>query len=164
MPKLEQLINQLSNDITRLLNEPLWKSKTDLDYPFGEIKFSKKTIRHCKNAINGRYMNEHYRFEERFHGLSDISTLFHEKIDRKLNYQTPLLLDVIITLTRVDKKKHQKKLFTKLDKLQETRQIQSEWEKSSFFFQKTNGLGHEKTKKLNTEWNWTQKRCKPSFN
>ena len=64
-------------------------------------------------------MNGYYSFEKGFYGLSDIPTIFEEKIDRSLNYRTPVWLDDIIIVKRGDKKNHRDKLFTKLEQLQE---------------------------------------------
>ena len=64
-------------------------------------------------------MNGYYRFKKGFYGLSDIPTIFQEKIDRTLVYRTPVWLDDIIVVTRGNKEKQRTKLFTILEKLQE---------------------------------------------
>ena len=43
MPKMEELLNQKSTELTKVQNEPLWISKIDLEYAFGELKLSKET-------------------------------------------------------------------------------------------------------------------------
>ena len=50
MPKIEELPKQISTEITRVQNEPLWLSKIsliDLDYAYGQLKLSEET----NNAI-----------------------------------------------------------------------------------------------------------------
>ena len=37
MPNREELLNQISNKITRTPNEPLWISKIDLEYTYGQL-------------------------------------------------------------------------------------------------------------------------------
>ena len=81
---------------------------------------------------------------KRFYVLSDIPTLFQEKMDRTLNWQTPLWLDNIIIVTKGYKEKHRKKLITILEKLEETGYRASE-KKSGFFLEETTLLGREIT-------------------
>ena len=45
-------------------------------------------------------MNGYSRFEKGFYGLSDIPAIFHEKIDRTLNYETPVWLDDTRVVTK----------------------------------------------------------------
>ena len=47
MPNMEELINQISTEITRVPNERLWISKIDLEYAHGQLKLSDETSRHC---------------------------------------------------------------------------------------------------------------------
>ena len=87
-------------------------------------------------------MNGYYRFKNGFYGPYDIPTLFHKKIDRTLNYQTPVWLDHIIGVARGDKEKHRTNLFTELEKLQETG-CRATWKISEFFLREKPWLGHE---------------------
>ena len=98
-------------------------------------------------------MNGYYRFKKGFYGLSDMPAIFQKKIDRTLNYETPVWLDDIIVVTRGDKDKHREKLFKILKQLQEDGYRASE-KKSVFFLKETIWLGHEITEhgiKLNKE-------------
>ena len=49
-------------------------------------------------------MNGYFGFEKGFHGLSDIPTLFQEKIDQTVNYQTPVWLENMKIVTKGIKK------------------------------------------------------------
>ena len=54
-------------------------------------------------------MREHERvlpISEKFHGQTDIPTIFQEKIDRTLVHQTPAWLHDIINVTRETKEEH----------------------------------------------------------
>ena len=142
MPTKEELLNQISVEITRDRTKELNISKIDLDYAYGQMKLSKETSRQCVFAITGGQFSGYYRFKKGFYGLADIPTIFQEKIDRTLEYSTPAWLDHIIVVTRGDRTEHEKKLFDVLRKLQDAGYRASE-RKSEFFLNKTKWLGHE---------------------
>ena len=142
MPNMEELLNQISVEITRDRTKELNISKIDLDYAYGQMKLSKETRRQCVFAITGGKFSGYYRFKKGFYGLADIPTIFQEKIDRTLEYSTPAWLDDIIVVTRGDRTEHEKKLFDVLKKLQDAGYRTSE-RKSEFFLNKTKWLGHE---------------------
>ena len=141
-PNMEELLNQISVEITRDRTKEMMISKIDLDYAYGQMKLSKETSRQCVFAIIGGKFSGYYRFKKGFYGLTDISTIFQEKIDRTLEYSTPPWLDDIIVVTRGDRKEHEKKLFDVLKKLEESGYRASE-RKSEFFLKSTKWLGHE---------------------
>ena len=142
MPNMEELLNQISVEITRDRTKELNISKIDLDYAYGQMKLSKETSRQCVFAITGGKFSGYYRFKKGFYGLADIPTVFQEKIDRTLEYSTPAWLDDITVVTRGDRIEHEKKLFDVLRKLQDAGYRASE-RKSEFFLNKTKWLGHE---------------------
>ena len=142
MPNMEELLNQISVEITRDRTKELMMSKIDLDYAYGQMKLSKETSRQCVFAITGGKFSGYYRFKKGFYGLADIPTIFQEKIDRNLEYCTPAWLDDIIVVTRGDRKEHEKKLFDVLKKLKDAGYRASE-RKSEFFLKCTKWLGHE---------------------
>ena len=53
MPNMEELLNQLSVEITKDRTNKLMISKLDLDYAYGQMMLSGKTSRHCVFAITG---------------------------------------------------------------------------------------------------------------
>ena len=118
MPNMEELLNQISVEITRDRTAQLFMSKIDLDYAYGQMKLSEETSRQCVFALTGGNFSGYYRFKKGFYGLADIPTIFQEKIDRTLEYCTPAWLDDIIIVTRGSKQDHEKKLFDVLDKLE----------------------------------------------
>ena len=144
MPNMEELLNQISVEITKDRTKELMMSKIDLDYAYGQMKLSKETSRQCVFgiAITGGKFSGYYRFKKGFYGLADIPTIFQEKIDRTLEYCTPAWLDDIIVVTRGDREEHEKKLSDVLKKLEDAGYRASEW-KSEFFLNSTKWLGHE---------------------
>ena len=120
MPKMEELLNQISEEITRDDRTlQLFMSKIDLDYAYGQMKLSEETSRQCVFALTGGKFSGYYRFKKGFYDLADIPTIFQEKIDRTLGYCTPAWLDDIIVVTRGNEQDHEKKLieiFIKLEK------------------------------------------------
>ena len=56
-------------------------------------------------------MNGYYRFQKVLYGPADIPTIFQEKIDRTLGYQTPVWLDDIIIVTGGSKEEHNQKII-----------------------------------------------------
>ena len=115
---MEELLNQISMEITRDRTSQLFISKIDLDYAYEQMKLSEETSRQCVFAQTGGNFSGHYRFKKGFYGLADIPTIFQVKIDRTLEYCTPAWLDDIIIVTRGSKQDHEKKWFDILDKLE----------------------------------------------
>ena len=118
MPNMEELVNQISEEITKDRTKELRISKIDLDYAYGQMMLSEETSRQCVFAINGGNFSGYYRFRKGFYGLADIPTIFQEKIDRTLEYCTPAWLDDILVVTRGNREDHKKKLFDVLKKLE----------------------------------------------
>ena len=142
MPNMEELLNQISVEITRDRTVKLFISKIDLDYAYGQMRLSEETSRHCVFALTGGKFSGYYRFKKGFYGLADIPTIFQEKIDRTLEYCTPAWLDDIIVVTRGSRQDHEKKLFDVLNKLEKAGYRASK-KKSEFFMNRIKWLGHE---------------------
>ena len=53
MPNMEELLNQVSVEITRDRTVQLFLSKIDLDYAYGQMKLSEETSRQCVFALTG---------------------------------------------------------------------------------------------------------------
>ena len=118
MPNMEELLNQISVEITRDRTVKLFISKKDLDYAYGQMRPSEGTSRQCVFALTGGKLSGYYRFKKGFYGLADVPTMFQRKIDRTLEYCTPAWLDDIIVVTRGSRQDHEKKLFDVLNKLE----------------------------------------------
>ena len=135
---MEELLNQISVEITKDRTKELMMSKIDLDYAYGQMMLSEETSRQCVFAITGGNFSGYYRFKKGFYGLADIPTIFQEKIDRTLEHCTPAWLDDSIVVTRGDRKDHEKKLFDVLKKLENAGYRASK--KKSEFFSKQNEM------------------------
>ena len=142
MPNMEELLYQISIEITRDRTAQLFMSKIDLDYAYGQMKLSDETSRQCVFALTGGNFSGYYRFKKGFYRLADIPTIFQEKIDRTLEYCTPAWLDDIIVVTRGNKQDHEGKLFDILNKLEKAGYRASR-RKSEFFLNRTKWLGNE---------------------
>ena len=81
MPNIEELLNQISTELSRNDHDPIWISVIDLDYAYGQMKLAPETSKHCNFAVTGENMNGYYRFLKGFYGPADIPTFFQEKID-----------------------------------------------------------------------------------
>ena len=66
MPNMEELLNQISVEITKDRAKYLGISKIDLDYPYGQMILSKKTSRQCVFAITKANFSDYYRFKKGF--------------------------------------------------------------------------------------------------
>ena len=86
MPNMEELLNQISEEITRDRTKELNRSKIDLDYAYGQTKVSKVMSRQCVFALTGGKCSGYYRFKKGLYGPADI---FQEKIERILEYSPP---------------------------------------------------------------------------
>ena len=142
MPNMEELLNQISVEITKDRTKELRMSKIDLDYAYGQMMLSEETSRQCVFAVTGGNCSGYYRFKRGFYGLADIPTIFQEKIDRTLEYCTPAWLDDRKVVTRGDREDHEKNLFDLLKKLEDAGYRAKE-RKSEFFKNKIKWLGHE---------------------
>ena len=116
---MEELLNQISIEISRNRTKELRMSKIDLENAYGQMKLSKETSQKCVFAITGGNFSGYYRFKKGFYRLVGIPTIFQEKIDRNLEYSTPAWLDDKIVVNRGDRKEHGRKLFDVLKKLED---------------------------------------------
>ena len=136
MPNVEELLNQISAELSKNDHDPIWISVIDLDYAYGQMKIAPETSKHCNFAVTGENMNGYYQFLKGFYGPADIPTIFQEKIDRTLGHQTPVWLDDIIIVTRGTKKEHTRKLYSVLSKL-ENESTEQAGKKSKFYQKET---------------------------
>ena len=90
MPIMDELLNQISSELSKNELDSIWISVIDLDYAYGQMKLSPDTSKHCNSAITGEKINRYYRFLKGFYGPADIPTIFQEKIDRTLGHQIPV--------------------------------------------------------------------------
>ena len=69
MPNMEELLNQISVEISRDRTQQLFMSKIDLDYAYGQMKLSEETSRQCVFAITVAKFSGYYRFKKGFTDL-----------------------------------------------------------------------------------------------
>ena len=141
MPNMEELLTQISIELSRNDHDPIWISVTDPDYAYGQMKLAPETNKHCNFTVTCESMNGCYRFLKGFYGLAVISTIFQEKTDRTLGHQTPVWLDDIIVVTRGTKEEHTRKLYSVLTKL-ENEGYKASKKKSKFYQKETLWHGH----------------------
>ena len=106
MPNMEELLNQISAELSKNDHDPIWISVIDHDYAYGQMKLAPETSKHCNFALTGEKINGYYQFLKGFYGPADIPTIFQEKKDKVLGRQTPVWLDDTIIVTRGTKKEH----------------------------------------------------------
>ena len=90
MPNTEELLNQISAELSKNDRNPIWISVIDLDYAYRQMKLAPETSKHCNFAITGEKINSYFRFLKRFFGPADIPTIFQEKMDITLCHQTSI--------------------------------------------------------------------------
>ena len=62
MPNMDELLNQISAELSKNDTNPTWISVIDLDYAYGQVKLAPETSKHCNFAITGEKINGYYRF------------------------------------------------------------------------------------------------------
>ena len=90
----------------------------------------------------------YYRFQKGFYGLSEIPTRLEEKIERTLQYQTPISQGDMKATTKKNREKHRTKPSTIQEKLQET--SKRAYKNNHTFTMQTTWLRHENNKKGKT--------------
>ena len=118
IPNLEDLISNISPKITKI-DGKLWVSKYVQDYADGQAKLSKEATKHCVCSIIGGDFTRHYRLERGFYGPSDITTVFHEHVDKVWEFNTAAWLDDFICVTKGAAEDHELELREILSKLQD---------------------------------------------
>ena len=154
MPKMEELRNHISVEITRDRTIQLFISKIDLDYAYGQMKLSQETSRQCVFALTGGKFSGYKRLKKCLTDLPIYPYYFKKKIDRKLGYCT----------TEVDEngiKPNEKKVeaISKLNQPENTKDLKSFLGAIQYmakflpkFSERTNRL--RKLLKKNETWNW----------
>ena len=56
-----ELLNQISEELSRNDHDPIWILVIDLDYAYGQMILAPETSKHCNFAVTGEYMNGYYR-------------------------------------------------------------------------------------------------------
>ena len=53
MPNMDELLNQISAELSKNDTDPIWISVIDLDYAYGQMELAPDTSKHCNFAITG---------------------------------------------------------------------------------------------------------------
>ena len=154
MPNMEDLINRISTEISKNDEEEVWITKIDLDLRLRSNGIRRRNQKTLRIRTNRRKSNGFYRFLKGFHGLSDLPTIFQEKMDRTLKFKTPAWIDDIIVVTRGEKSEHIKQVEETLTELQEAG-YRAGKDKTEFCLKETVWLG---TTYPRTESNRTKKK------
>ena len=67
MLNMEELLNQISVEITGDRTLQLFMSKIDLDYAYDQMKLSEETSRQCVFALTGGKFSGYYQFKKGFY-------------------------------------------------------------------------------------------------
>ena len=54
MPNMEELLNQISAELSMNDHDPISNSVIDLDYAYGQMKLAPETSKHCNFAMTGK--------------------------------------------------------------------------------------------------------------
>ena len=85
MPNMEELLNQISVEITRDRIAKLFISKIDLHYAYRQMKLSDETSRQCVFALTGGNFSGCYRFKKDFTDLPISPRYFKKRLTEHLN-------------------------------------------------------------------------------
>ena len=94
MSNMEEMLNQISVEITRERTKELSISKIDLNYAYGQMKLSKETSRQCVFALicnnGGKKFSGFYQFKKGFYGPNNLPRKndHFEKIPQRLGLTT----------------------------------------------------------------------------
>ena len=143
MPNMEELNsrNLFPRKIADGPGDEIWTSKLDLDYAYGQLLLSRDARNLCIFAVTGGDFTVYYRFLKGFYGITDIPTIFQEKLTRRWK-KHPAWLDGIIIVTKDSKEQHKKELIEVLTRLENAGYRLS---KNKFEFLKTEieWIGHK---------------------
>ena len=123
MPNMEELISRISRQISAGEDGENPETKLDFAYAYGQIKLNEKTRNLCIFTVTDGEFTVYYRFLKGFYGLTDIPTIFQERIDKTLEYKHPAWLDDTIKITKGDVKKHEAEVRETMKKLENARYL-----------------------------------------
>ena len=140
MPNMEELISKVSTTIAKDRNKPLWITKIDLDYAYGQVSLSENAKKHCNFAMVGGEFTGNYRFLKGFYGLADMPPAFQQHIDKTLKHEIPAWLDDIIIVTRGTTDEHQCTVEKTMKRLEDNGYRTSK-KKTAFFSERNRTVG-----------------------
>ena len=84
MPKMEELVKQISAGFSKHDRDSIWISVTDLDYANGQMKLAPETRKHCNFAITDKKIKRYYRFLKKFMALPIYQLFSRRKYTERL--------------------------------------------------------------------------------
>ena len=120
MPKIDSLIQTISQSLSMAPQETAYFTTLDFQYAYSQLKLHTDTARHCNFNIVSGDMTGTYRFKTGFCGLTDMPAKFQKAIECTLVglENTFCFLDDILIVRRGGIEKHLdlvRKCLIKLD-------------------------------------------------
>ena len=84
MPNMEELLNQISAELSKNDREPIWISVVDLDYAYGQMKLAPETSKHCPDLIELNCCIEDNKWDQ--------IPQNYETVAKKLTYRWGIIL------------------------------------------------------------------------
>ena len=101
MPKLEHLVDMFAEQLNIHNTGQGWYTPLDMRYAYGQVRFDKKTAKHCTFQKIGKATGT-YRFITGFYGLIVMPTKFLKEMDMELSDlpNTYVFLDDLLIVTK----------------------------------------------------------------
>ena len=143
MPNLDELIDGVSQIVTKNKNGTLYFTVLDLKYAYSQLKLAADTAKQCNFNIVGGKATGTYRFLTGFYGLADMPAEFQKAMDRTINHakNTFCFLDDILIVSKGNEIEHGNLVEAVLKKL-DAENLALKITKCEFFKQEVNWLGH----------------------
>ena len=106
----------------------------------------RKNKKHCVFALIGGKVTGFYRFLKGFHGLSELPTIFQEKMDQTLKFKTPAWIDDMNNSNSRRKIRTHIASRRNINRIARSRLSCPKRKKNEFCLKKTVGLGHHISK------------------
>ena len=143
MPKVDEIINGVSQIFTENKSGTLYFTVLDLKYAYSQLKLAADTAKQCNFNIVGGNATGTYRFLTGFYGLADMPAEFQKAMDRTINHakNTFCFLDDILVVSKGNEIEHGTLVETVLKKLDDEN-LALKISKCEFFKQQVDWLGH----------------------
>ena len=122
MPRVESLIESISLIAQQHNPFPVWYSRLDLNYAFGQLSPHPSTSKHCNfGVIGGNYAGT-WKIDRGFYGLCDTPLIFQQLIDACLanNRNAFAFLDHVLVVSKSSVEEHMKLVRKTIEELVES--------------------------------------------
>ena len=86
MPKVDELIDGVSEIVTENKEGTLYFTVLDLKYAYSQLKLTADTAKQCNFNIVGRKATGTYRFPTGFYGLADMPAELQKAMNSSINH------------------------------------------------------------------------------